>query len=178
MALKYIGSVLNLANGYSQATRPKNVGQMSELIKQFRKEADSLGLDVNSVDDWEKYYDGKDKIDAAADKVWVMFQNIVENAKKTTKEDCREWVQDLVINKTHSGLQIQNDVLKSCADGKSYRLANVEEEAKGIDGFIGDEPVSIKEKKYKNSINAGKEKIPYRIIYYTKTKKGVLKIYE
>jgi len=60
-----------------------------------------------------------------------------------------------------------------CADGQSYRLANVEEEAKGIDGFIGDEPVSIKPNTYKKTINAGKETIPYRIIYYTNGTQGV-----
>ena len=166
--LKYIGSVINLANSFSQATRPKYVGQMSELIQQFRDECDS-----HEVDDWEKFYDGDDKIDAAADKIWECVLDMKENLNELTKEDVRAWTKDLIINKTHSGLQIQLDVLKLCADGQSYRLANVEEEAKGIDGFIGDEPVSIKPNTYKKTINAGKETIPYRIIYYTNGSKGV-----
>ncbi|GIV40049.1 MAG: hypothetical protein KatS3mg033_1849 [Thermonema sp.] len=32
---KYVPSILNLLNQWTQATRPKNVGQLSELIKQF-----------------------------------------------------------------------------------------------------------------------------------------------
>ena len=32
---KYVSSLINLANQYSQGTRPKVVGQMSELIQQF-----------------------------------------------------------------------------------------------------------------------------------------------
>jgi len=64
-------------------------------------------------------------------------------------------------------------VLKLSADDQSYRLSNVEEEAKGIDGFIGDKPVSIKPNTYKKTINAGKETIPYHIIYYTNGSKGV-----
>ena len=166
--LKYIGSVINFANKVSQATRPKYVGQMSELIQQFRDECDS-----HEVDDWEKFYDGNDKIDAAADKIWEYVLAIKENLNELTKDDVRAWTKDLIIDKTHSGLQIQLDVLKLCADGHPYRLANVEEEAKGIDGFIGDEPVTIKPNTYKNTINAGMETIPYRIIYYTNGSKGV-----
>ena len=58
--LKYIGSIINLANGFSQATRPKHVGQMSELIQQFRDECDS-----HEVDDWEKFYDGDDNLNSS-----------------------------------------------------------------------------------------------------------------
>ena len=166
--LKYIGSIINLANGFSQATRPKHVGQMSELIQQFRDQCAS-----HEVNDWEKFYDGDDKINAAADKTWECVLAMKENLNELTKEDVRAWTKDLIINKTHSGLQIQLDVLQLCAGGQSYRLANVEEEAKGIDGFIGNEPVSIKPNTYKKTINAGKETIPYRIIYYTNGSKGV-----
>ena len=166
--LKYIGSVINIANGFSQATRPKHVGQMSELIQQFRNECDS-----HEVDDWEKFYDGDDKIDVAADKIWECVLAMKENLDEITKDDVRAWTKDLIINKTHSGLQIQLEVLKLCANGKPYRLANVEEEAKGIDGFIGNEPVSIKPNTYKKTPNYGKEHIPYRIIYYINGKNGL-----
>ena len=166
--LKYIGSVINLANSFSQATRPKHVGQMSELIQQFREDCDT-----HEVEDWAEYYNGDEKIDAAADKIWECVLSIKENLNELTKDDVREWTQDLIISKTHAGLQIQLDVLKLCSGDQSYRLANVEEEAKGIDGFIGDEPVSIKPNTYKKTINAGKETIPYRIIYYTNGSKGV-----
>jgi len=107
--LKYIGSVINLANSFSQATRPKHVGQMSELIQQFRDECDS-----HEVDYWEKFYDGDDKIDAASEKIWGCFLAIKENLNELTKDDVRAWTKDLIINKTHSGLQIQLDVLKYC----------------------------------------------------------------
>jgi len=166
--LKYIGSVINLANSFSQATRPKHVGQMSELIQQFREDCDT-----HEVEDWADYYNGDEKIDVATDKNWEVVLVIKENLNKLTKDDVREWTRDLIINKTHAGLQIQLDVLKLCAGDQSYRLANVVEESKGIDGFIGDEPVSIKPNTYKKTINAGKEIIPYRIIYYTKGSKGV-----
>lgn len=141
---------------------------MSELIQKFRDDCAS-----HEVGDWERYYNGNDKIDAATDKIWECVLAIKENLNELTKEDVRAWTHDLIINKTHSGLQIQLDVLKLSSDGKSYRLATVSEEAKGIDGFIGDEPVSIKPNTYKKTINCGKEKIPYRVIYYTNGNNGV-----
>lgn len=165
---KYIGSVINLANQFSQATRPKYVGQMSDLIQQFRETCDS-----HEVTDWEKYYDGSDKIDDATEKIWKCILDIKENLSYLTKEDVYKWTHDLIINKTHSGLQAQLDVLKISANGRPYRLANKKEEAKGIDGFIGDEPVSIKPNTYKKTISYGKEKIPYRIIFYTQGKNGI-----
>ena len=33
MTFSYVGSVINLGNSFSQATRPKNVGQMSDRYK-------------------------------------------------------------------------------------------------------------------------------------------------
>lgn len=141
---------------------------MSELIQEFRDNCDS-----HEVSDWERYYNGDDKIDAATDKIWECVLAMKENLNELTKEDVRAWTKDLIINKTHSGLQIQLDVLKIAAKDQPYRLANVEEEAKGIDGFIGNEPVSIKPNTYKKTINYGKEKIPYRVIYYTNGTKGV-----
>lgn len=55
---------------------------------------------------------------------------------------------------------------------KDYRLATTNEEAQGIDGFIGDKPVSIKSSTYKIENRLG-EIIPVPIIYYTKMKDGV-----
>ena len=141
---------------------------MSDLIQKFRENSDS-----HEVSDWEKFYDGEDKIAIAADKNWKCILAMKKNLDALTEDDVYAWTKDLIINKTHSGLQIQLDVLKLCADGKNYRLANKEEESKGIDGFIGEEPVSIKPNTYKKTINAGKETIPYRIIYYTNGKKGL-----
>ena len=70
-------------------------------------------------------------------------------------------------------MQTQLDVLKLASDGKPYRLATSVEESKGIDGLIDEEPVSIKPNTYKKTIQAGKESIPYRIIYYKNTAKGL-----
>ena len=170
--LPYIGSVINLANSFSQATRPKNVGQLSDLIQIFRNSTSD-----HSVVRWEQFYDekiGKCKIEEASDKVWEYVIRIKENLNSLTKEDVDLWVKDLIIDKTFSGLQLQLDILEMVCDNGDYRLANSEEEARGIDGFVNGEPVSIKPHTYKKTIQSGKESIPYRIIYYKQTKNGLV----
>jgi hypothetical protein len=170
--LPYIGSVINLGNSFSHATRPKNVGQMSDLIQKFR-DSDY----EQTVGGWEQFYDdqiGKDKISVASDKIWEYVEKIKENLSVLTKEDVYEWTKDLIIDKTFSGLQIQLEVLKIAAGSKSYRLSNTEEESKGIDGYIDSEPISIKPHTYKRTLQSTKENIPYKIIYYKITKNGIL----
>jgi len=170
--LPYIGSVINLGNSFSQATRPKNVGQLSDLIQDFRNSTCE-----HSVIGWEQFYDekiGKSKIAEASDKVWEYVLRIKENLNNLTKEDVHFWVKDLIIDKTFAGLQLQLDILEMVCDNDDYRLANSDEEAKGIDGFVNGEPVSIKPHTYKKTIQAGKESISYRIIYYKQTKNGLV----
>ena len=90
-------------------------------------------------------------------------------------EIIREWVEDLVIVKTYAGLRFQEAIIKKLAElkGKNYRLAEPGEESKGIDGYIGDEPVSIKPESY-DSKKMLPEIINTRIIYYSKRKDGIL----
>ena len=45
---KYVSQLINLGNIFSQGTRPKVVGQMSELIKEFRKSGG------RTFEDWRK----------------------------------------------------------------------------------------------------------------------------
>ena len=54
----------------------------------------------------------------------------------------------------------------------TYRLACPEEESKGIDGFVGTTPYSIKAETYK-VMNRLSEIIEVKMIYYTKTKTGL-----
>lgn len=63
----------------------------------------------------------------------------------------REWVEDLVIVKTFNGLYVQKAILRKIAEmnGMNYRMATPEEESKGIDGYVGVIPYSIKPDTYK-----------------------------
>jgi len=170
--LPYIGSVINLANSFSQATRPRNVGQMSDLIQEYREST------VNPTrDGWKLFYnerEGLDKIDVAADKDWDYIQRIKENLNSLNRDDVYKWLNDLIIDKTFEGLQVQLDVLEMVSETGEYRLSTPDEESKGIDGVVDGKYVSVKPHSYKKTIEAGKETIEYDIIYYKKTKKGLV----
>ena len=138
--LPYIGSVINLGNSFSQATRPRNVGQMSDLIQEYREIAD-----IPSVEGWESFYDqkiGSDKIDTAADKIWDYVQRIRENLNSLNRDDVKNWTRDLIIDKTFSGLQLQLDILEMVSETGEFRLSTPDEESQGIDGYVDGEPVS------------------------------------
>ena len=95
------------------------------------------------------------------------------------KELIREWVKDLVYIKTFCGLRFQEAIIAFVAKetGQSYRLANKEEEAKGIDGFIGNQAIQIKSVTYKMEARLS-EAIEVPIIYYEKKKDGITIEYE
>jgi hypothetical protein len=85
------------------------------------------------------------------------------------------WVRDLVVVKTFMGLRFHEAILKKGAElkgGVAWRLADKAEESKGIDGYIGDIPVSVKPDTYKVKPNL-QEEIAGKMIYYRKVKNGL-----
>lgn len=85
-----------------------------------------------------------------------------------------QWVRDLVIVKTFAGLRFQEAILKKGAEIKStdYRLAEPDEESRGIDGYIGDIPVSIKPDTYTVKAALPEQIVP-KIIIYRKINDGI-----
>ena len=169
---KYSTQILNLANQNAQGTRPAVVGQMSELIQEFSGK---------SIKEWEEWYLAKhpNAIENASLKIKEMVEHFKTVITKIDDEMIRVWVKDLVIIKTFIGLNFQEAILKKVAQtlNSNYRLSTPDEESKGIDGYIGDIPVSIKPDTYKTKMNL-QEKIDVRFIYYTKTKEGLVIDYE
>lgn len=164
---KYTTQILNLANQNAQGTRPKVVGQLSELIQK---------CPAKKYANWVEWYKKElpNAIDMATDKVYEMVNNLKEAMKLIDRTLTRRWVEDLVVTKTFMGLCFQESILKKIASIKkeSYRLANPAEESKGIDGYIGSMPISIKPITYKSK-SALHENIAVKIIYYDKSKTGI-----
>ena len=141
---RYTTQILNLANQNSQGTRPRVVGQLSELIKECPEK---------NYEGWKNWYLTKypETIKNASEKINEMVNNLKEAIQKIDKKMVKRWVEDLVLEKTFIGLRFQEAILKKIANIKKekYRLSNPQEELKGIDGFIGNTPVSIKPATYK-----------------------------
>ncbi len=165
---KYVTQIMNLANQNAQGTRAKIVGQMSDLIQEFEGTA---------LSEWEKWYleSHPDAIDNATEKVYAMVTLFKDAILKIDKETVREWIEELVIVKTFSGLKFQEAILKkiSIHFKKPYRLAKPDEESKGIDGFIGDMPISIKPITYKTKMGLNEE-ISVPIVFYDKKKREIV----
>ena len=164
---KYVAPLINLANQYAQGTRPRVVGQMSELIQEF---------EGKTLSEWEKWYLKKkpDAIKTATEKILQKLKELKNSLNKIDREMIEQWVRDLVIVKTFAGLRFQEAILKKGAKLKetSFRFAESEEESKGIDGYIGDIPVSIKPRTYEVKA-ALPEHIDIKIIYYRKIDDGI-----
>jgi len=164
---KYATQIINLANQNAQATRPSVVGQMSELIQEFKG---------SKLKDWEEWYLNKhpEALKIATDKIFEMIENFKDVMTQIDRDMIESWVRDLVIIKTFVGLKFQEAILKKVATHLKvpYRVAKPEEESQGIDGYLQNIPVSIKPISYfiKKSLS---EKIDVPIIFYEKVKDGI-----
>ncbi len=163
----YTTQLINLANQNAQGTRPRVVGQLTELIKECPK---------RTYEGWKNWYLSKypNAIENATERINEMMDNLKEAIKSIDKSMIKKWVEDLVLEKTFIGLRFQEAILKKVASLKNanYRLAEPKEESQGIDGFVGDIPVSIKPITYKTK-DALREEIKAKIIFYNKTKSGL-----
>ena len=162
---KYVSQLINLANQISQATRPNNIGNISEMFKEFKRKNKN-----GKLDDWEKYYRSKqkDSIEVATKKISNYINKLSESLNSINETVVKDWVEDLIFEKTYSGLNIQEIIIKKIAqmNNATYRLSNRKEEAKGIDGYINEKPVSIKPTSY--DIKHLQEDIDVKIIRYKK----------
>lgn len=168
---KYTSQLINWANQNAQGTRPRVVGQLSDLFPQFVKESK-----VVTIDEWKAWYMKRypNAIEDAASRIYAQVENLREAIKLIDRDLVRTWVEDLVISKTYNGLYVQNAILKKLAIMKNStsRLACPQEEARGIDGFVGDTAYSIKPDTYK-TMGRLSEIIDVKMIYYKKNKTGL-----
>ena len=168
---KYTSQLINWANQNAQGTRPKVVGQLSDLFPEYEKSCNDI-----SIDTWRKWYLERypDAIENATNKIFSQVENLKEAIKLVDKDLVRKWVEDLVFIKTYNGLYVQEAILSKISEKlqKPYRLATPKEEAQGIDGYVGEVPYSIKPETYK-TMGRLSEIINVRMVYYSKKSNGL-----
>ena len=164
---KYVTQLINLANQNAQGTRPRVVGQLTDLIQEFPGK---------TLSEWEQWYLQRypNSINIAKEKIISMLENVKDAMRKIDENMVYEWARDLVIVQTFIGLQFQEAILKKGAEikGVSYRLSEKAGESQGIDGYIGNVSVSIKPETYKTKKSLSEE-IQAKMIYYKKVKNGI-----
>lgn len=164
---KYVSYIINRANRWSQGTRPKVVGQLTELFKDFPG---------NTLNEWEEWYlqQKPNAISQATEKILKMVENIKDATDKIDRPMVETWTKNLVIVETFKGLRFQKAVLKKGAEilNADYRIATKEEEPKGIDGYIDNKPVSIKPATYRLEPEIV-ESLSGVVLYYLELEDGI-----
>ncbi|MFB6211338.1 MAG: MjaI family restriction endonuclease [Halobacteriales archaeon] len=161
---KYTTQLLNPANQNAQSTRPKVVGQMSEIISEFQEKHPN-----ETFEDWVEFYyseyNGEERLEEASNQLFDMVEKMRENIEKIDEEMCREYVEDLVLYQTYRGFDIQEAILSKLSEiyEMEYQRSSAEEESRGIDGYIGEQPISIKPVTYKDNLQ---EDIAAPIVFY------------
>lgn len=168
---KYTSQLINWANQNAQGTRPKVVGQLSDLFPEYQEQAENV-----TVEDWKEWYLERypNAVENATAKIYTQVQNLKEAIQLIDRNMVQRWVEDLVITKTYNGMYVQKAILAKLASikGLPYRLATPDEESIGIDGYVGTVAYSIKPDTYK-TMNRLSETINVKMIYYTKTKSAL-----
>jgi hypothetical protein len=164
---KYTTQIMNTANQNSQGTRPATVGQLNEIIEEYKEQYPD-----GDFEDWRQFYfenyDGDKNIEEATDKVFDMVVKMREAAEEIDREMVNRWVKDLVLYKTYTGLgRNEEAILKKLSEeyDLAYELGTAEDESKGIDGYLGGQPVSVKPITYKQKARL-QENIDAPIVYY------------
>ena len=168
---KYTSQLINWANQNAQGTRPRVVGQLSDLFPEYQEDSEIVILDG-----WTEWYLHRypNAIKNATDKIFEQVKNLKEAIQLIDKEMVHRWVEDLVIIKTYNGLYVQKAILAKIADKRctTYRLANSDEESLGIDGYVGGVAYSVKPDTYK-TMGRLSETINVKMICYSKKKTGL-----
>jgi hypothetical protein len=164
---KYVSQLINIANQNAQGTRPRAVGQLTDLIQEFPGK---------TLDEWEQWYLQRypNAINTAKEKIILMLEGFKDAMRKIDEDMIYKWARDLVIVQTFVGLQFQEAILKKGSEikGVGYKMSEKTDESQGIDGYLGDIPVSIKPDTYKLKKSL-REEISAKIIYYKKIKNGI-----
>jgi len=164
---KYVSQLINIANQNAQGTRPRAVGQLTDLIREFPGK---------TLDEWEQWYLQRypNAINTAKEKIILMLEGFKDAMRKIDEDMIYEWARDLVIVQTFVGLQFQEAILKKGSEikGVAYKMSEKTDESQGIDGYLGNIPVSIKPDTYKLKKSL-REEISAKIIYYKKIKNGI-----
>lgn len=168
---KYTTQIMNTANQNSQGTRARVVGQMSEIIEEFKEKHPDGGYK-----EWEEFYydeyDGRERIEEATGKVFEMVVKMREAAMEIDEEMVHRWIEDLVLYKTYTGLGRNEEAIFEKLSEEynlNYTRSTPAEESKGIDGYLGDQPVSIKPDTYQHKSRL-QEDIDAPIVYYEEYK--------
>ncbi len=141
---KYLGSIINVINEFSQATRPKVVGQLTEYFKEFKK-----NNPTGSLNEWKLFYLKKEPngFKNANKKILEMY-NIIKKkiANELNMDVVKNWQEQLIIEKTFIGLSCEYLIGKYLSErfNREFIRSNPSDESKNIDFYLDNIAIQIK----------------------------------
>ena len=165
---KYVSPLINLANRFAQATRPKHVGQLSDLVRE---------CPARDYEGWRDWYlrQFPTAIEDATKRVVSMLDKLRLAMDSIDEKTVRSWVTELVIEQTYVGLRVERAILEEAARRLAMEFipSSREDESRGVDGYLDGEPVSVKPATYK-TMDTLSETINACMIYYEKKTNGTV----
>ncbi len=139
---KYSTQLLNIAGQNCKAFDVKKVGSAKETWLEMR----SQGI-PGTFENWCNFYNSKPfakNLPTQAQRLYEMIQKMQING--ITLEMCDDYIKEVIYNKTHMGLGGEEMALQAVAEyyEQPLRFSTAEEEAQGIDGWIGTKPAQVK----------------------------------
>lgn len=139
---KYSTQLLNIANQNCKGTDIKLIGSMKELWLEMRGQ----GI-RGTLSNWKKFYlskKGKKVLKQSSEKVYDMLKKM--KIHWIDEEMCHDYIKEMVFNKTHMGMAGEEMAVEAVAKyfKMKYHFSNAQEEAQGIDAWIGNVPVQVK----------------------------------
>lgn len=167
---KYVSGLLNFAFNTSRANAASKIGHVSTEIQSFDEEVKN-----GSMDDFNEYLLGKfpNREEYSFEKTMGLLEGMKEALSVIDGDVVKDYMSNMK-NNTWVGLRVQETLLKKLADeaGSTWRLATQEEEAKGIDGYVGNKAYQVKPTSHKAMGRLG-EKFDCAVIYYDKGSNGI-----
>lgn len=173
---KYVSPLLNQASNTAGSTEPEKVGKMSEIFE--RNKFDSIEewgdwyLDASHTEGLDECLRGKtgeELIENAIDNTWEMVQNYKHALEKIERDTVKRWIEDLILVKTAEGMAQEQKVFEYLSEEYGLELtdSSPEEESRGIDGYLGDIPVSVKSTEYtSDGRREAIEDIDHLLVFY------------
>ena len=168
---KYHSAFLNAVNKDARSSRPETVGKLATEI--FPDYIDNAANPT--PESWKKHYQDthSEEYNDGLTKFKEQFKKEKQAINDITDDDLQAYYDDLMFNKTFTGLYAQDEILRDIAADKKakFRKPTATEEGRGIDGYIDDVPYSIKSETYKDSAAKNNETINAIMVYYKDNKK-------
>lgn len=179
---KYEKPIINSINQMAGGTKVKVVGQMSEIVPDFIKEATKEEIKVSPAN-WRKWYNEKypENFSKSLEKIKKMNENFKKSINEINDAEIEKWLINFLFTENIKGLLIQYEIMDFITKkypNKKVRAATAQEEKKNIDIVIDDISYQVKPFTMKQGTSFQQKWNNERAIWYKEGKKDKKEIYK